>query len=275
MSGMMLRINAWSSTSEVKICTPNVGMAMHPMVITAPTQRLMPISSQAMRLTRAGRRPWSRAMKLVAATNRGSTKYVRVQKICSATWCAAMVSVPSASAVMVIIVYTPMRHREPSSSMPLMAVMSRISCMVGSRQSAHCSGSMPRRLSTTRNTTALMYCAASVAHAAPASPMFKPALVTAKMSPKTFTTPAMRKMSSGVRASCCPRHPPCAEVQNSTAGMAKARMRRYGCAAVIRSGEHPIAASTWTLNRLRNRHVNPPKMTARMMEFASARRTVG
>ena len=70
--------------------------------------------------------------------------------------------------------------------------------------------------------------------------------MTSHQSPTALTTPATRKMSSGVRASCCPRHPPCAEVQKSTAGMANARMRRYGTAAATRSGELPMAPSTCT-----------------------------
>ena len=81
-------------------------------------------------------------------------------------------------------------------------------------------------------------------------------------------------INRGVLASCNPRHPPCADVQNSTAGMAIALIRRYGVAAATRSGEHPMAPSTAGAKRFSPRHVKPPNVTARMVLFASARRTV-
>ena len=185
-----------------------------------------------------------------------------------------MVSVPSASAVIVIIVYTPMRHSDPRSNIPLTEVMSRISPDVGRRQCDHRLGSIRFRESTSRKTAAEKYCAASVAHAAPVNPRFKPDPLTAHTSPTTFTNPAHRKMRRGVFASCCPRQPPCAEVQNSTAGMAKARTRRYGAAAPTRSGEHPMTRSTSSAKTFSPTHVAPPNASARMVELANARRTV-
>ena len=139
-----------------------------------------------------------------------------------------MVSEPIFSAVIVIIVYTPMRQSEPSRSMPEMEHICRISAPDGSLQSPHVSGSIRRDVSTRKKTAALTYCAASVAHAAPLTPNPKPphAPPTAYKSPATLTTAASVNIRSGVLASCNPRHPPCADVQKSTAGIAKALTRR-------------------------------------------------
>ena len=145
-----------------------------------------------------------------------------------------MVSAPIFNAVIVIIVYTPMRQSDPSRSMPEMEHICRISAPDGSLQSPHVSGSIRRDVSTRKKTAALTYCAASVAQAAPLTPNPKPnpkppsppAPPTAYKSPATLTTAARVNIRSGVLASCNPRHPPCADVQKSTAGIAKALTRR-------------------------------------------------
>ena len=58
-----------------------------------------------------------------------------------------MVSAPIFSAVIVIIVYTPMRQSDPSRSMPEMEHICRISAPDGRRQSPHVSGSIRRDVS--------------------------------------------------------------------------------------------------------------------------------
>mmetsp|Transcript_25612 Transcript_25612/g.84319 ORF Transcript_25612/g.84319 Transcript_25612/m.84319 type:complete len:370 (+) Transcript_25612:779-1888(+) len=164
-----------------------------------------------------------------------------------------------------------MRHRLPSKSTPEISKKELSSSIRGSGHGSPSLGSIRLRCSTTMNAIAATYCAPSVASAAPWRPRLSPVGSTITKSPIRLKRPATRKMPSGVRASCCPRQPPCAHVHTSTAGMASARMRRYTSDWSRSAPCTPMAPSSDTPNVSSVADATMPHPAAMTTAFASVR----
>ena len=150
------------------------------------------------------------------------------QKTFNAIWCAAITALPRCKAVLVIIVYTPMRQMELKKSAELTLVMRWISAAVGGdfHSGFPNVGNILSRNSCEVNKSADTHCADNVAHAAPR----KPYEGTSKKSPMTLSPAANAKIFNGVLLSNFPINAPCAQYEANTNGVAKARIRKYGAA---------------------------------------------
>mmetsp|Transcript_8090 Transcript_8090/g.29863 ORF Transcript_8090/g.29863 Transcript_8090/m.29863 type:complete len:288 (-) Transcript_8090:1227-2090(-) len=210
----------------------------------------------------------SLAMNDVADTKRGSQKYVRNQKTCSATWCAADAITPIFVAVMEIAVYIPILHMLPRRSMPLTFRSTFTLRKLGILQSLRSTSRLLPRIN--RKTVAALTWATRVARAAPVNPIPRPKGVTKTKSKAALMNAAVRKTFNGVRESCCPRHPPWATLQMSTAGSASARIRRYSSAAGSMVLLAPMAESRYGAVSSRNAVVSTPRVTARNRPLSSA-----
>eukprot|EP00958_Prasinococcus_capsulatus_P025690 scaffold4412_cov401-Prasinococcus_capsulatus_cf.AAC.1 len=240
------------------------------------------------------------AMNDVADTKRGSQKYVRNQKTCSATWCAADAITPIFVAVMEIAVYIPILHMLPRRSMPLTfrstftlrklgillqandcgrpltIIRAEGACLTPQPYSNHANTHQSLRSTSrllpriNRKTVAALTWATRVARAAPVNPIPRPKGVTKTKSKAALMNAAVRKTFNGVRESCCPRHPPWATLQMSTAGSASARIRRYSSAAGSMVLLAPMAESRYGAVSSRNAVVSTPRVTARNRPLSSA-----
>ena len=120
-----------------------------------------------------------------------------------------MTAFPRCRAVVVIIVYTPMRQIEEKKSAELTLVMRWISVAVGGdfHSGLPIFGNIFCPKSCEENRTAEAHCANNVANAAPR----KPYEGTSKKSPKTLSTAAKAKILNGVLLSNFPINAPCAQ----------------------------------------------------------------
>mmetsp|Transcript_6760 Transcript_6760/g.17571 ORF Transcript_6760/g.17571 Transcript_6760/m.17571 type:complete len:383 (+) Transcript_6760:619-1767(+) len=165
-------------------------------------------------------------------------------------------------------VYTPIRHTDPSRSMEEEFAKGLMCSSKLGMIKRHCK--CPLLSSSTPNSSSASVCASSVAYAAPMRPRLSPDGSTAMMSATMFVSPATRKMKSGVRASCRPRHAPCATVHMSTTGMAMARTRRYPSPASTSSGDDPMNARSCGAKVYTSREADTPLMMAKYMADVSA-----
>ena len=118
------------------------------------------------------------------------------QKTFNAIWCAAITALPRCKAVLVIIVYTPMRQMELKKSAELTLVIRWISAAVGGdfHSGFPNVGNILSRNNCEVNKSADAHCADNVAHAAPR----KPYEGTSKKSPMTLSPAANAKIFNGV-----------------------------------------------------------------------------